>query len=219
MTKAEARQRIEEAGIIPAVRLSSAEDALFAAEAVASGGIPIVEVTMTVPGALRVIQELTRQNPHMIVGAGTVLELETAHRCIDGGAAFITSPGLDINIVECALKRDVLAFPGALTPTEVIAAWKAGSDFVKIFPCVQVGGPAYIKALKGPLPQVPVIAAGGVTQQTIADFILAGAAAVGIGANLIAPDAIHSREPDWIRHLAQRFTKLVKGARQATRSE
>jgi len=219
MTKADVRQRIEEAGIVPAVRLSSAEDALFAAEAVASGGIPIVEVTMTVPGALRVIEELTRQSPGMIVGAGTVLDLETAHRCIDAGAGFITSPGLDINIVECALKRDVVAFPGALTPTEVISAWKAGSDFVKIFPCTHVGGPGYIKALKGPLPQVSLFAAGGVTQQTIADFILAGATGVGIGANLIAPDAIHSREPDWIRHLARRFVKLVKDARQAARGE
>ena len=214
MTKTEIRARIEEIGIIPAVRLSSAEDALFAAAAVASGGVPIVEVTMTVPGAIRVIQELTRQNPHMVVGAGTLFDVEMAHRCLDSGAAFLTSPGLDLEIVEYGVKRGVVVIPGALTPTEVTAAWKAGADFVKVFPCSQVGGPNYIKALKAPFSQVPLIAAGGVNQQTVSDFILAGASAIGIGANLIQPDAIFSREPDWIRHLAARFVKLVTEARK-----
>ena len=219
MTKSEVHARIEEIGIIPSVRLSSAEDALFAAEAVASGGIPIVEVTMTVPGAVRVITELTRQVPDMIVGAGTVLDTEMASLCLDAGAVFITSPGLDLEVIECGLKRGVVSFPGALTPTEVLTGWKAGSDFVKVFPCSQVGGPHYIKALKAPFPQIPLIAAGGVTQQTLADFVFAGAAAVGIGANLIGPDAIHGREPDWIRHLARRFLKIVKDSRQAAKGE
>ena len=150
MNRTETRARIEEIGIIPAVRLSSAEDALFAAAAVSSGGVPIVEVTMTVPGAVRVIQELARQNAQMIVGAGTLSDVEMAHRCVDAGAAFLTSPGLDLEIVEYGLKRGVVVIPGALTPTEVTAGWKAGADFVKIFPCSQVGGPSYIKALKGP---------------------------------------------------------------------
>lgn len=219
MTRDEIRARIEEVGIIPSVRLSSAEDALFAAEAVASGGIPIVEVTMTMPGALRVISELTRQAPDMIVGAGTILDQEMADRCLDAGAAFITSPGLELEIVERGLKRGVISFPGALTPTEVLTAWKAGSDFVKVFPCPQVGGSHYIKALKGPYPQIPLIAAGGVSQQTLADYVFAGATAVGIGANLIAPDAIHGREPDWIRHLARRFLKIVRDARQAAKGD
>jgi 2-dehydro-3-deoxyphosphogluconate aldolase/(4S)-4-hydroxy-2-oxoglutarate aldolase len=217
MTKPEIRARIEEVGIIPAVRLSSAEDALFAADAVASGGIPIVEVTMTVPGAVRVIQELVRQSPKMIVGAGTVLGVDMADSCLDAGAAFITSPGLDLEIVERMLARDALVIPGALTPTEVMTAWKAGSDLVKIFPCSQVGGPGYIKSLRGPFPLVPMIAAGGVSQLNVADFIFAGVAAVGIGSNLIAPDAIHGREPDWIRHLAKRFSKLVMDARAAAK--
>jgi 2-dehydro-3-deoxyphosphogluconate aldolase/(4S)-4-hydroxy-2-oxoglutarate aldolase len=215
MTRTEIRARIEEIGIIPSVRLSSADDALFAAQAVSSGGIPIVEVTMTVPGALRVIQELTRQSPQMIVGAGTILDMQMAQRCLDAGAAFLTSPGLDLEVMECGLKRDAVTIPGALTPTEVIAALKIGSDFVKIFPCSQVGGPSYIRALKGPFPQVPLIAAGGVNQQTVGDFVLAGAAAVGVGANLVQPDAIHSREPDRIRHLASRFVKLVTEARKS----
>jgi 2-dehydro-3-deoxyphosphogluconate aldolase/(4S)-4-hydroxy-2-oxoglutarate aldolase len=212
MTKPEVLARIREIGIIPAVRLSSAEEALFAAEAVASGGIPIVEVTMTVPGAVQAIQELTRQSPEIIVGAGSLFDVEMARQCLDAGAAFLTSPGFDREIVEFGLKRDIAVLPGALTPTEVIAAWKAGSDFVKIFPCSLMGGSHYISALRGPFPQIPLIAAGGVTQQTVADFIVAGAAAVGIGANLIQPDAIHAREPDWIRLLARRFVKLVKDA-------
>jgi 2-dehydro-3-deoxyphosphogluconate aldolase/(4S)-4-hydroxy-2-oxoglutarate aldolase len=208
--------RIEEVGIIPAIRLSSAEDALFAAEAVASAGIPIVEVTMTIPGATKVIYELARGNPEMIVGAGTVLDIETAQQCLDAGARFITSTGLDLEIVEFARRKEVVVFPGALTPTEVITAWRAGSDFVKIFPCTQVGGPGYIKALKAPFPKLRLIASGGVTQNTAEDFILAGAVALGIGQNLVQPQAIQNRERDWIRELARRFLRIVADARKQT---
>jgi 2-dehydro-3-deoxyphosphogluconate aldolase/(4S)-4-hydroxy-2-oxoglutarate aldolase len=212
MTKQEVVARIKEIGILPSVRLSSAEDAVFAAEAVASGGIPIVEVTMTVPGAIQAIEELARQNPAILIGAGTVFDVEMARRCLDAGATYLTSPGFDRDVVEFGKKSEVTVIPGALTPTEVLTAWKAGADFVKIFPCSQMGGAHYIAALRGPFPHVPLIAAGGVTQQTAADFIVAGAAAVGIGANLIQPDAIYAREPDWIRLLARRFAKLVKDA-------
>ncbi len=215
MKKNEVRFRIEEIGIIPAVRLSSAEDALFAVEAVASGGIPIVEVTMTVPGALEVIENLARNRPEVIVGAGTVLDIEAARRCLSAGAKFLTSTGLDLEMVEFAVKQEVVVFPGVLTPTEVIIASKAGADFVKIFPCSQLGGPAYIKALKAPFPQVPLIASGGVNQRTAADFIVAGAVAVGIGGDLIQPDAIKCRERDWIRELAHRFVHIVRDARGA----
>jgi 2-dehydro-3-deoxyphosphogluconate aldolase/(4S)-4-hydroxy-2-oxoglutarate aldolase len=213
MTKSEVRARIEELGIIPSVRLYSPEDALFAAEAVAAGGIPIVEVPMTIPGGVKVIGELVRRNPGMIVGAGTLFEVEVAHRCLDAGATFLTSTGLDLEILNFGLKRSVVVLPGALTPTEVMAAFKAGADFVKVFPCSQVGGPSYIKALKAPFPQVPLIASGGVNQQTVADFILAGAAAVGIGADLIPREAVHKREPGWVRELAHRYLNLVKQAR------
>ena len=213
MKKNEVRFRIEEIGIIPAVRLSSAEDALFAVEAVASGGIPIVEVTMTVPGALEVIENLAHNRPEVIVGAGTVLDIEAARRCLGAGAKFLTSTGLDLEMVDFAVKQEVVVFPGVLTPTEVIMASKAGADFVKIFPCSQLGGPAYIKALKAPFPQVPLIASGGVNQRTAADFIAAGAVAVGIGGDLIQPDAIKCRERDWIRELAQRFVHIVRDAR------
>ena len=214
MTREEIRARIEEIGIIPAIRVSSAEDALFAAEAVCEGGIPIVEVTMSVPGAIDVIRELTRQNTGIVVGAGTLFHVETARRCLDAGAAFLTTPGLDLEIVNFALGRGVVVFPGALTPTEVAAAWKAGSDFVKVFPCFANGGPAYIQALKGPFSEVPLIATGGVNQMNAMDFIRAGAVALGIGRDLIHQDAIKRRERGWITELARRYTKIVADARR-----
>jgi 2-dehydro-3-deoxyphosphogluconate aldolase / (4S)-4-hydroxy-2-oxoglutarate aldolase len=213
MTKEQIRARIEEIGIIPAIRLHNAEDAVFAAEAVASGGIPIVEVTITVPGALEVIRHLAVHRLDVIQGAGTVLDLGWARKCLDAGAQFLTSPGFDPRIVEFAVNENVLVFPGALTPTDVMNAAKAGADFVKIFPCAQVGGPGYIRALKSPFPEVPLIAAGGVNQQTASDFILAGAAALGIGRDLIHEDAIKRRDGGWIRELARRYANMVKQAR------
>ena len=213
MTRDEVRARIREIGIIPGARLSSAEDALFAAEAVSSGGIPIVEVTLTVPGAIDVIEHLAKNQPELVVGAGTVLNLEAARRCVGAGARFLTSTGLDLEVVEYAEQQNVVVFPGALTPSEIMSAWKAGADFVKIFPCVQMGGPGYMRALKAPFPDVPLIASGGVNQQNAAEFILAGAVALGIGADLIQPDAIVQRERDWIRELAHRFLHMVQTAR------
>jgi 2-dehydro-3-deoxyphosphogluconate aldolase/(4S)-4-hydroxy-2-oxoglutarate aldolase len=213
MKKEEVQARIEEIGIVPAVRLSSAEDARFATEAIAHGGIPIVEITMTVPGAIEVISDLTRNSPELIVGAGTLFDTETARRCLDAGATFLTSPGLDLAIVEFARKENVVVLAGALTPTEVTTAWKAGSDFVKIFPCSQVGGDTYIKALKRPFPQVRLIAAGGVNQQTAANFILAGASAIGVGGELIPKDAIQLRQAERIHELARRFVRFVNSAR------
>ena len=217
MTRDEIRARIQDIGIIPAVRLYSAEDALFAAEAVCGAGITIVEVTMTVPGAIDVIRELTRQNTGLIVGAGTILNAETARRCLDAGAVFLTSPGLDLDIVSFALGRGVVVLPGALTPTEIMTAWKAGSDFVKIYPCFANGGPRYIRALKMPFPDVPLIASGGVDQQNAGEFILAGAAALGIGGHLIHRDAIKRRERGWIHELSRRYMQMVNEARYQLR--
>lgn len=150
----------------------------------------------------------------MLVGAGTVLNTEMASKCFDAGAQFLTSPGLSLKIVEFAAKRDVAILPGALTPTEVMEAWDAGADFIKVFPCVDVGGARYIKALKTSLPQIPLIAAGGVTQQTATSFILAGATAIGVGTELIPADAIANRETERIRELARRFVGFVKDARR-----
>ena len=213
MNKETVRSRIEQIGIVPAIRLSSAEDALFAVEAVSESGIPIAEVTMTTPGAIEVISGLARNKPELIVGAGTVIDIETARRCLDAGAKFLTSPGLDIEVVEFAVKYNVVVFPGALTPTDIMAAWKAGADFVKVFPCSLLGGPNYIRTLKSPFPHIPFIASGGVTQENVADFILAGAVGVGIGRDLINPEAVRRRQLDWIRELASRFLQIVSEAR------
>jgi 2-dehydro-3-deoxyphosphogluconate aldolase/(4S)-4-hydroxy-2-oxoglutarate aldolase len=213
MNKAEVRARIEAVGIIPAVRVYSAEDARFAAEAVSQGGIPIVEITMTVPGALHVISDLVKHAPGTLVGAGSVLDTESAHQCLEAGANFLTTDGLDLKVVEYAVKQNVVVFPGALTPTEVLNAWKAGSDLVKVVPCAQVGGDNYIKALKGPFPQIPLIAAGGVNQQTATNFILAGAVALGVGTALIPRESIKLRQADRIRELARRFVGFVEAGR------
>src|ERR1700736_2269403 len=213
MNKVEVCELIKNIGIIPAIRVSSAEEAHFAAEAVMQGGIPIVEITMTVPDAVELISHLVRHHEKMIVGAGTVLDTETARKCVDAGASFLTAPSFDPAIVEYAAKANVTVFPGALTPTETVTAWKAGSDFVKVFPCA-LGGPQYIKALKAALPQIPLIAAGGVTQQTAGNFILAGATAIGVGTDLIPSRAIQHREATRIRELAHRFAGFVTDARR-----
>jgi 2-dehydro-3-deoxyphosphogluconate aldolase/(4S)-4-hydroxy-2-oxoglutarate aldolase len=213
MKKEEVCALITKVGIIPAIRVLSGDDAHFAAEAITHGGIPIVEITMTVPGAVELIAHLVRYHPKMIVGAGTVLDTDTARQCVDAGASFLTAPGFDLAIVEFAAKENIAVLPGALTPTEILAAWRAGSDFVKVFPCAQVGGDKYIKAVKGSFPQIPLIAAGGVNQQTAASFILSGAAAVGVGKELIPTEAIECKQSERIRELALRFSKLIKDAR------
>ena len=213
MDKQEVRSRIEEVGIIPAVRVSSTEDALFAAEAVSRGGIPIVEVTLTVPDAHKVISHLVQNAPNVIVGAGGVSDVETARRCLDAGAKFLASDGFDPEVVTFAAKESVVVIPGTLSPSEVLRAWKLGPDFVKVVPCAQVGGGSYIRALKAMFPKVPLIAAGGVNQQTASGFILAGAVVLGIGAELIPREAIRMRQPDRIAELARRFSGFVSSAR------
>ncbi|HYT20697.1 MAG TPA: bifunctional 4-hydroxy-2-oxoglutarate aldolase/2-dehydro-3-deoxy-phosphogluconate aldolase [Candidatus Polarisedimenticolia bacterium] len=213
MHKEEVCTKIREVGIVPAVRTSSTDDARFAAEAVAKSGIPIVEITMTVPGAVDVISHLVKNLPDVIVGAGTLLDVDTARVCVAAGVRFLTSPGLDLEIVSFAARERMCVMAGALTPTEVITAWKAGSDFVKVFPCAQVGGDSYIRALRGPLPRVPLIAAGGVNQQTAANFILAGADAIGIGRELIPKEALQQHQEGRISELARRFLGYVKSAR------
>jgi 2-dehydro-3-deoxyphosphogluconate aldolase/(4S)-4-hydroxy-2-oxoglutarate aldolase len=213
MKESEVRAVIENIGIIPGVRVGEPDDARFAAEAVYRAGIPIAEITMTVPNAIDVISFLANKLPDMVVGAGTVLNTETAQRCLDAGAKFLTSPGLITKVVEFAVKKDVVVFPGALTPTEVITAWTAGADFVKIFPCAEVGGPVYLRALKVPLPQVPLIASGGVNQVSAFNFILAGATALGIGSELMPHEAVRRRNEEQIQELARRFINMVRDAR------
>jgi len=214
MDKQKVRDRITEIGIVPVVRAPSPRDARIAADAVCEGGIPIVEITMTVPGAIDVIRELTKNAAsEVLVGAGTVLNAEAARRCLDAGAQFLVSPGLNLQTVELAVREGKLMMAGALTPTEIITAWEAGSDFVKVFPCGQVGGAKYIRALKGPLPQVRLVPTGGVNLDTAAEFIQAGAAALGVGGELVQAEALKSNKPEIIVENARRFLAIVKQAR------
>jgi 2-dehydro-3-deoxyphosphogluconate aldolase/(4S)-4-hydroxy-2-oxoglutarate aldolase len=214
MNKPRVRNRILEIGVVPVVRASSPAQALLAAQAVCDGGIPIVEITMTVPGAIDVIRELRNSGvSDALIGAGTVLDVETARHCLEAGAEFLVSPGLNVATVEFAVREGVLIMAGALTPTEVITAWNAGADLVKVFPCGQVGGAKYIKALKGPLPQIPLVPTGGVNLNTAAEFIEAGAAALGIGGELVEGEALKSGNPAAIVSNARRFAAIVKETR------
>jgi 2-dehydro-3-deoxyphosphogluconate aldolase/(4S)-4-hydroxy-2-oxoglutarate aldolase len=191
MTRDEVCRKIEEVGLVPVVRAPSAAIALRAVEAILAGGISVFEITMTVPDALAVIAAVAERFGHRaLVGAGTVLTAAETAACIDAGARFIVSPGFDLPTVQAAHARGVAALPGALTPTEVITAWKAGADLVKIFPCSAVGGPRYLRALKGPLPQVKLLPTGGVNVATAADYLAAGASALGVGAELVDVGAL-----------------------------
>lgn len=214
MKKQELRIRVEEVGLVPVIRTSSAEDALFAVEEVAHGGIPIIEVTMTVPGALDVIREIIKKMPDVIIGAGTVLDARTASQCIKAGAQFITNPVLDVPTVQLVAENpDILMMSGALTPTEILTAWKAGSDFVKVFPCSLVGGDNYIRALRRPFPDILLVPGGSITQQNAAHYLLAGASALSVGKELIPRESMLLHKPDRIRELTRRFAGIVKSTR------
>lgn len=212
-TREEIRLRIETIGVIPMIRLASAEDALFAAKTIARAGIPILEVDMNFPGAMGIVSHLAKHAPEVIVGAGSVLNAGVASRCWAEGARFFTCDGLLPDVLDFAAKQNVLVIPGALTPTEVIAAWNAGADFVKVFPCDAVGGHIYIRSLKTALPDARLIAAGGVTPLNALDFIVAGASALGIGKQLFPDESIWLRQSGRIQELARRFRVPVDKGR------
>ena len=213
MNKATALQRALATGIIPVIRAASAEDALFAAEAVFAGGVDVVEITMTVPGATAVVSRIVEMMPQILVGAGTVLNADAAQRCLDAGAQFLVSPGINLKTLEFAQQKRVLMIAGALTPTEVMSAWEFGADLVKIFPCSQVGGASYIRALKGPFPEIPLVPTGGVNLETCAAFIEAGASALGVGGELILKEAIREKNAGLISGLARQMFHAVQAAR------
>lgn len=213
MRKQDVRSIIEKVGIVPVIRASSAEEARFAADCVAKGGVPIVEITMTVPGAVEVIRELVKAMPQVLVGAGTVLNEASARQCADAGAQFLVTPGFNAPTVAAARERDLLIMVGALTPSEIMAALDSGADFVKVFPCGSMGGPKYIQALRGPFPNVPFVPTGGVNLETAADYIRAGAAALGVGGEMISKDALKARDGNVISKLAALFVDLVRDAR------
>jgi 2-dehydro-3-deoxyphosphogluconate aldolase/(4S)-4-hydroxy-2-oxoglutarate aldolase len=216
MTKEQSKQRIIEIGIVPVVRAQSAAQALAAAEAVRAGGIPIVEVAMTVPDALQVIAQLVNTvGTEVLVGAGTVLDADAARRCLDAGAEFLVSPGFHLETVKLAIREGKVVMAGALSPTEVLAAWKAGSDFVKVFPCGNVGGPKYIRALRGPLPDVPMVPTGGVNLENAGEYIKAGAAALGVGGELVSAAALGSGNMIEVTNAARQYVALVRAARSS----
>ena len=212
--KSEVIQKIRDVGLIPVVRATSAGEAMRAIDAIREGGISVLEITMTVPGAVKVIEEVAnRYGNDALVGAGTVLDPETATACISSGARFVVSPALNLDTIACCRQRDIVVMPGALTPTEVVQAWNAGADFVKVFPAGAVGGPSYLKALKAPLPHIELVPTGGVSLKTAADFIRAGAAALGVGADLVDINAIREGQSALITERAKQFIEIVREAR------
>ena len=219
MTKAEIIQRIRDIGIIPVVRASSADEAIQVVEAIRAGGVSLLEITMTVPGAVQVIETLAKQfGDNAIVGAGTVLNPETASDCVDAGAKFIVSPALNVDTIAFCLQHDVAVMPGALTPTEIVTAWNAGADFVKVFPCGAMGGASYIRSLKLPLPQIELVPTGGVTLATAGSFIQAGAAAIGVGADLVDVKAIRAGDAQKVTAAARSYVAAVRAARASSAS-
>lgn len=214
MKSTEIINRIKEIGIVPVVRASSSEEAMEAIEAVKAGGINVLEITMTVPGAIRLIEQVTnRYGNDVLVGAGTVLDPETARACILAGAQFIVSPSLNVATIELCKRYSIPVTPGALTPTEVVTAWQAGADVVKVFPCNALGGASYLKSLKAPFPQIELIPTGGVNLKTAADFIKAGAMALGVGGDLVDLKLLREGKGSIITERATEFLEIVRTAR------
>jgi 2-dehydro-3-deoxyphosphogluconate aldolase/(4S)-4-hydroxy-2-oxoglutarate aldolase len=216
MDKQQVMARIRDVGVVPVIRAESADEAARAIDAIRAGGVNVLEITMTVPGAVSLIAEVARRvGDDAVVGAGTVLDAETARAVILAGARFVVSPALDVATIACCRRYGVPIAPGALTPTEVVAAWQAGADIVKVFPANAVGGASYIKALKAPLPQIELCPTGGVSLETAADFIKAGASVLGVGNDLVDLKALRAGQSQAITDKAKRFVEIVKNARGA----
>jgi 2-dehydro-3-deoxyphosphogluconate aldolase/(4S)-4-hydroxy-2-oxoglutarate aldolase len=215
-TKEKAVARISEVGLIPIVRTPSSEGAFRAAEAILSGGIGIAEITMTVPDAFQVMERVAKSfGDQVLLGAGTVLDAKTCEAALSAGAEFIVTPSLELDVIEMAKRHNKACIIGALSPTEVLAAWRAGASMVKIFPCGPVGGPNYIKALKGPFPYIDYVPTGGVTLDTTPDFIRAGAAAVAVGGELVDVKALQAGKVDVIIANARKFLEAVRAGRSS----
>jgi 2-dehydro-3-deoxyphosphogluconate aldolase / (4S)-4-hydroxy-2-oxoglutarate aldolase len=216
MKKGEVLKRINEIGIIPVVRANSVDEALKAIDAIKDGGVPVLEITMTVPGALHAIEKVrTSYGEDILVGAGTVLDPETARACIAAGARFVVSPSLNLATIELCRRYGVAVMPGALTPTEVLTAWQAGADVVKVFPCDAMGGAKYLRALKAPFPDIELIPTGGVSLANAGEFIAAGAWAIGIGSELVDLKAIRANQQERITSTARGLLDSVRNARQS----
>jgi 2-dehydro-3-deoxyphosphogluconate aldolase/(4S)-4-hydroxy-2-oxoglutarate aldolase len=212
-------RRIGEIGIVPVVRASSVDEANRAVEAICAGGIPVVEITMTVPNAISVIRELVQRRTDVLIGAGTVTNADQAESCLRAGAQFLVSPGFAVSVLSVARANAKLAIPGALTPTELMNAQDHGARLVKIFPCGNVGGPKYLKSLKAPFPHASLIPTGGVNATNAADFINAGAFALGVGADLVDATALREGNLDKITAAARELVTAVSNARNALRGK
>jgi 2-dehydro-3-deoxyphosphogluconate aldolase/(4S)-4-hydroxy-2-oxoglutarate aldolase len=214
MDKTETIERIRKTGVLPVIRAASADDAALIIERIVAGGIDVIEITMTVPGAAKLIAEsIKKYGADAVIGAGTVLTADDAAKCIEAGAQFIVSPALDLKTIEFCNGKGIAVMPGALTPTEVTTAWNAGADIVKVFPAGAMGGASYLRSLKAPLPHIKLIPTGGVTLETAAGFIRAGAEAVGVGADLVNIEALRG-DPNSITETARKYLKTVADARQ-----
>lgn len=214
MKRADILQTITHIGLVPVIRTPTAESAIRSIEAIYRGGIRVAEITMTVPGAIRALEKIAdRFGDQIILGAGTVLDPETARACMLAGAEFLVTPSLKLATIEMAQRYSKAIMPGALTPTEVLTAWEAGADAVKIFPCSAVGGAKYIKALKAPFPQIEMVPTGGVSVDTISDFLRAGACACGVGAELVDNKTIEEGRFPLFEERAKRLLEAVAKAR------
>ncbi len=218
MKKSEVLKSLRETGLVPVLRAESVDKALALAEAIAAGGVNVLEVTMTVPGAIQVMRKLAEQRPDILVGAGTVLDAETARMCILEGAQFVVSPALNLQTIEMCHRYSIAVLPGALTPTEVVTAWQAGADVVKVFPASALGGAKYLTALKGPLPHIDLIPTGGVSLATAADFLAAGAFALGVGSDLVDTKAMAAGKPEVVTESARKYLAIVKEHRAARKA-
>ena len=215
MTKTEVLANLKSIGLVPVLRAESVDKALALAEAIAAGGVTVLEVTMTVPGAMQVMRKLAETRPDILIGAGTVLDPETARMCILEGAQFVVSPALNLKTIEMCHRYSIAALPGALTPTEIVTAWQAGADVVKVFPANSMGGASYLKSIKAPLPQVELIPTGGVSLATAEDFLKAGAFALGVGADLVDPKAMAEGRPEAVTESARKYLAIVQKFRAA----
>jgi 2-dehydro-3-deoxyphosphogluconate aldolase/(4S)-4-hydroxy-2-oxoglutarate aldolase len=213
MKKQDVLAELKRIGLVPVLRAESEAQGMALAVAIADGGVTCLEVTMTVPGAVRLIARLAKERPEILLGAGTVLDVESAKACLDAGAQFIVSPAFDEKTVAHCRNHDVAVLPGALTPTEVIRAWNAGADVVKIFPASAMGGAKYLRSLKAPLPNIEMIPTGGVSLATAADFLDAGAFALGVGADLVDTGAIKAGHPETVTAHARKYLEIVRGFR------
>jgi 2-dehydro-3-deoxyphosphogluconate aldolase/(4S)-4-hydroxy-2-oxoglutarate aldolase len=214
MNKTQVLATIGQIGLVPVVRAQSGDEAMRVVDAIREGGVSVLEITMTVPGAIGVMEQVARRfGSEVVLGAGTVLDGETARACILAGAQFVVSPALNFATIEVCRRYSIAIIPGALTPTEVVSAWTAGADVVKVFPCGALGGASYIKSLKAPLPHIEMIPTGGVSVKTAADFIKAGSLALGVGADLVDTRAIREGDARAVTDKAREYVRIVQEAR------